>query len=276
MATLKRTKRDKYEEEIDVEENVIEVNLGDEEVVFTFLAGYTDADGVCHKEFTLREMNGKDEEAIRKADVKSNGAKVITTLLARCITRLGTMTRKELGTEKWFEVIRSLYTGDQDYAMLQMRRVSLGEEIEVQHKCTNPECKADLTTFVDIDELEVLPFKGEREIEFDLPRGYRDKKKVLHKTGVLRLARGIDREILMPLAKQNLAKANTIMLTRLCKFDDGLVVTEDVMSELTVRDREYLQKLLQEHFFGVNLDLEITCSTCGNTFTGSLSSSNFI
>lgn len=275
MATLKRNKRDSIREELEDEDNVIELVIEEDEV-FTLLAGYVDADGVCHKEFTVREMNGKDEEAIRKADVKSNGAKVITTLLSRCITRLGTMTRKSVGSEKWFEIIKNLYTGDQDYVMIQIRKVSLGEELEVNHKCPDKDCKADLTTFLDIDELEVIPFKGEREIEFELPKGYKDKKGVVHTEGLMRLPKGIDREILMPLAKQNLAKANTTMLTRLCKFNDGLIVTEDVMSELTIRDRDYLQKLLQEHFFGVKLEVDVTCTSCGLEFTGSLNASNFI
>lgn len=251
--------------------------MEDDSPVFEMLAGYKDKDGVVHKEFTLREMTGKDEEAIHKTDVKNNGSKVVTVLLTRCVTRIGTLTPKSVGgRQKWEEIIKSLYTGDQDYMLIQLRRISIGEEVELNHVCPNKDCKAKLHTVLALDELDTIPFDGERAIEFELPRGHKDRKGVIHKTGVMRLPTGLDREILTPLAKTNLAKAETTMLTRLCKFDDGAYVDDDVMSSLSIRDREYLQKLLREHFFGVKLETEVTCDCCGETFIGSFNASNFI
>lgn len=249
----------------------------DDSPIFEMLAGYKDKDGVVHKEFTLREMTGKDEEAIHKTDVKNNGSKVVTVLLTRCVTRIGTLTPKSVGgRQKWEEIIKSLYTGDQDYMLIQLRRISIGEEVELNHVCPNKDCKAKLHTVLALDELDTIPFDGERAIEFELPRGHKDRKGVIHKTGVMRLPTGLDREILTPLAKTNLAKAETTMLTRLCKFDDGAYVDDDVMSSLSIRDREYLQKLLREHFFGVKLETEVVCDSCGETFVGSFNASNFI
>lgn len=280
MATLKSKAKVADTESENLMENALskDLSLADEveDEVFELLAGYKDKDGVTHREFTLREMTGKDEEAIHKSDTKSNGSKVVSTLLSRCVTRIGTLTPKSLGRQKWEELIKSLYTGDQDYMLIQLRKISIGEEIELNHVCPNKECKAKLNTVLSVDELEVVPFSGERVIEFELPRGYKDKKGVLHKTGTMRLPTGLDREVLTPLAKTNLAKAETVMLTRLCKFDDGAYVDEDVMGSLSIRDREYLQKLLQEHFFGVKLETEITCDSCGESFVGSFNASNFI
>ena len=278
MATLKSKAKVAENDSENMMEKAMaqEFNDSDDEFVFEMLAGYKDKDGVTHKEFTLREMTGKDEEAIHKSDVKSNGSKVVSVLLSRCVTRIGTLTPKSLGKQKWEELIKSLFTGDQDYMLIQLRKMSIGEEIELNHVCPNKDCKAKLNTVLSIDELEVIPFSGERVIEFELPRGYKDKKGVLHKTGTLRLPTGIDREVLTPLAKTNLAKAETVMLTRLCKFDDGAYIDEDVMGSLSIRDREYLQKLLQEHFFGVKLETEITCDSCGESFMGSFNASNFI
>ena len=160
--------------------------------------------------------------------------------------------------------------------LIKLRKLSVGEEIEVNHVCPNKECKAKLHTVLDLDELEVIPFVGEREIEFELPRGYKDRKGVTHKLGTMRLPTGLDREILTPLAKTNLAKAETVMLTRLCKFDDGAYVDDDVMSSLSIRDREYLQNLLRKHFFGIKLEVEVVCDSCGESFMGSFNASNFI
>lgn len=279
MATLKSKPKatENESEELMIEATSQEVSFADDIEVFEMLAGYRDADGVIHKEFTLREMTGRDEEAIHRTDVKNNSSKVVSVLLSRCVTRIGTLTMKSVGgRDKWEKIIKSLYVGDQDYMLVQLRRLSIGEEIEVNHVCPNPECKTKLHTILNLDELEVVPFHGVREIPFELPRGYKDKKSVVHKTGTMRLATGLDREILTPLAKTNLAKAETVMLTRLCTFDDGAHIDEDVMGNLSIRDREYLQKLLQEHYFGVKTETEVTCDSCGETFIGSLSASNFI
>ena len=113
-------------------------------------------------------------------------------------------------------------------------------------------------------------------IKFTLQRGYKDKKGVVHKEGTMRLPNGLDREILTPLAKKNLARANTVLLTRLCKFTDGMPVDEDVMSSLTVKDREYLNTLLGENNFGYVLSVEVECDQCGEIFEGNINAVNFL
>lgn len=248
----------------------------DNETVFDFLAGYVDKDGVCHKEFELREMTGRDEEILRKADANKNASKAIRELLSRCIVRIGTYTRSNCPGSKWDDIIKSLIVFDQDYALMQLRKISISGEIKVEHTCPNPDCKAKLETVLDIDELECTDFKGERVVKFELPSGYVDKNGEVHKLGTLRLPTGLDREIFTPLAKQNPARATTSMLTRLCKFDDGYPITEDVMGDLKVRDRKYLSELLDEQRFGYVLEVDVECDQCGETFKGSLSTSNFI
>lgn len=262
------------EEQAPVYNSTIDVNEDGETDKFNLLAGYIDKEGNLHTTFTLREMTGRDEEAISKSDVKQNGAKLIATLLERCVLSIGTLTRKSVGGEEWKEVIKGLLVGDQDYMLIKLRELSMGGEIEVTHTC--PHCKESLKTLLDVSELDTVPFGGQRIVPFSLPKGFRDKKGVLHKDGTLRLPTGQDREILTPIARKNVAQASTLMLTRLCKFEDGLYVTEDVMRDLTVRDREYLQKVLQENLFGINLEIDVTCTNCGEDFKGNLNTTNFI
>lgn len=262
------------EEIAPVYNSTIEVNEDGESEVFNLLAGYTDENDITHTTFTLREMTGRDEEAISKADLKQNHSKLVSVLLERCVLSIGSLTRKDVGSEKWRDIIRSLYVGDQDYMLVKLRELSMGGEIEVNHVC--PYCKENLKTFLDVSELEVEPFKGQRVVTFSLPKGYKDKKGVTHKDGTLKLPTGQDREILTPIARKNIAQASTLMLTRLCVFEDGLYVTEDIMRDLTVRDREYLQKLLQENLFGIKLEVDVTCTSCGEEFKGNLNATNFI
>ena len=247
----------------------------DEAEGFKFLAGYTDSDGILHTTFTLREPIGRDEEAMQK-DVKVNPCKATTTLLARVCTSIGTLTQESVGGyQNWEKIIRDLYIGDVDYMLYCLRKLSFGDTIEVSHQC--PECKSKLTTEVELDELEIMPFKGSYETPFELPKGYKDSSGNIHKEGKIRLSKQLDREILYPIIKKgNLAKANTMMLTRLTKFNDGQHIDEDVMAHLVSRDRTYLDSILKDNLFGVNPECEITCPDCGNDFIATLNVLNFI
>ena len=236
------------------------------------LAGYIDEDGILHHTFSYREMNGKDEEAINKGDVRSNGGKLANILLERCIIEIGTLTKKECGPKKWGDIIRNMLDGDLDYMLLKLRELSKGNEITFTHKC--PNCKTKLTTTITTDELNIKEFNGEREIAFELPRGYKDKNGV-HKKGMIRRMNGYDREIIVPLAKKNGAIATTMLLTRLVKFDDGAFVTNEGIANLSLRDREYLEDLIKDNVFGVDMTVEATCSNCGEDLTGILGESNF-
>lgn len=253
------------------------VNLADDEPTeYEMLCGYKDKDGILHKTYTLREMTGRDEEAISKPEIKTNPTKAINVLLSRCVLSIGTLERKSFQSNEWMNIIQSLYSGDQDVMLMQLRKLSISDEIEVTHTCPNPDCKAKLTTVLTVDELEIKPFQGETVIHFTLTKGYKDKKGVVHTDGTMRLATGLDREILTPLAKKNLARANTVLLTRLCKFNDGAYVDEDVMASLTVKDREYLNTLLNDNTFGYDLSVDVECDQCGETFKGSLNMVSFL
>lgn len=255
-------------------DNIIGMNMP-ETHTFDLLAGYVDSDGTVHKDFTIREITGRDEEAVSKADIKGNKCRAASILLARVCTQIGSLTPKSVGGKvEWEKIIKSLYVGDQDYMILKLREISVGEPIEVSHQC--PACNRKLTTIIDLDDIDIVPFKGIRSIEFDLPSGYKDSKGVIHKEGHISLPTGLDREILSPVVATNVAKAETLMLTRLCRFDDNTPVTDDVMASLSLRDRKYLQRLLNENLFGVNTQVDISCPDCGTEFTASLNVKNFI
>ena len=142
--------------------------------------------GVRHTTFTFREMTGADEEVISKGELRNNPAKVIHVLLERCVKSIGTLTKKDIGIKEWSDLIRELYVGDQDWILFTLRAASLGREFKISHFCPNQDCKAKLTTYVDCDELAVKHFKGEEEIAFELPRGYRYFDKATQETRLLK------------------------------------------------------------------------------------------
>ena len=243
---------------------------------FDLLAGYEDEHGTVHKDFAIREINGSDEEAISKSEIKSNGAKVIRTLLERCCERIGTINKSDVKPNAWREIIQSLTVADQDIMLLRLRQISLGDELETEYKCPDSNCKSDIKVLVDIEELEILPFQGDRVISFELPKGGLDKDGNRVKKGKLRFPTGLDREVLDSVVRKNSGLANTMMLTRLITELEGTKVHDDFVRNLSVKDRQYLMNLLKEHSYGINLEVEVTCPSCMETFTASLNTVNFI
>lgn len=249
------------------------INVGE---TFELLQGYRDSEGVIHKEFEVREMNGSDEEAISKKEIKSNGAKILRTLIARCCTRIGSYVKEDMKEAKWIDIIQSLSVGDQDFILLKIREASLGEEIESNYVCPNPDCNEEILTTASLDELEIMPFDGLFEIPFELPKGFVDKDGKVLKKGKLRHPNGLDREVLDSVSKQNLGRANTLMLSRCITELEGIKVYDELVRSLSLKDRQYLMDLFNEHKFGVKLEVEIECPTCYQTFKASLNAVNFI
>lgn len=236
------------------------------------LAGYVDKNGVLHNTFTYREMNGRDEEAINKADVRSNGAKIVNVLVERCVVQIGTLNKKECGAQ-WGTIVRELLGGDLDYMAFKIRELSKGKEVEFTHKC--PNCGTKLTTIVNTDEFSIKPFTGQSAIDFTLVRGYKDGRGAIHKEGTLRLPNGFDREIVTPIMKKNPSTATTMLLSRLVAFHDGALVTQNGINDLSLRDRDILEKIIKENAFGIDTTIEITCSSCGQDLSGEVGQSNF-
>ena len=261
-------------------ENMRSLNLDDEIAEdgyvhdIPLLAGYTDKDGVRHTTFSFREMNGKDEEAISKADVRANGAKMVNVLVERCVNQIGTLTKKELGSTEWSRIIRELLGGDLDYIAFKIRELSKGKEVEFQHTC--PHCGQKLTTIVNTDEFGIKPFMGMYEVPFELIRGYKDPKGEVHKTGKIRLPNGFDREIVTPLFKKNVSTATSMLMTRLISFDDNALVVQAKVTEMAIRDREILEKIIKENTFGIDTDIDIVCTSCGMDISGEVGQSNFL
>ena len=66
---------------------------------------------------------------------------------------------------------------------------------------------------------------------------------------------------------------------RVGNFKNGAVqsvVTQNGVSEMSLRDREVLEKIIRENTFGVDTNLEIVCSSCGQDISGEVGQSNFL
>ena len=130
---------------------------------------------------------------------------------------------------------------------------------------------------METSEFEIQQYNGVDKIEFELPRGFVDKEGNTHTKGIIRRPNGLDREILDPIARKNIGRANTLMLTRCIESVEGMknILDKDVR-DLKTRDREYLYNVLKDNQFGIKTVTEVECTECGEEFEGTLNLVNFI
>ena len=101
---------------------------------FTLPIGFADADGVRHREGVMRLATAFDEIApLRDPRVQNNPAYLIVILLARVVTRLGTLDYVNP------KIIESLYAADLAYLQDLYRRVNENGHTRVRTQC--PHCE---------------------------------------------------------------------------------------------------------------------------------------
>jgi hypothetical protein len=103
------------------------------EYEFTLPVGYTDPDGNVHRQGVMRMATAMDEIApMRDMRVRNNQAYLAVILLARVITRLGTLPM--ISTS----VIENLYVADLAYLQALYRRIN--EDGKTTFGITCPAC----------------------------------------------------------------------------------------------------------------------------------------
>ncbi len=96
------------------------------EIEFTLPRGYIDAAGVLHKTGKMRLATALDEIApLRDPRVQQNAAYLAVIVLARVITRLGSLEDIDV------RVIENLFAVDFDYLQRLYEQFNSGEEVDL-------------------------------------------------------------------------------------------------------------------------------------------------
>jgi hypothetical protein len=116
------------------------------EFAFQLPRGYADASGEVHRDGVMRLATARDEiEPLREVEVRQNPAYLTVALLARTVTRIGTVT------EITPELIEGLYAADFDHLQRLYERINTDEEAVGVVAC--PSCahefEVDLTAIED-------------------------------------------------------------------------------------------------------------------------------
>jgi hypothetical protein len=118
------------------------------EYAFTLPLGYVDASGAVHREGVMRLATARDEiEPLRDPSVRRNEAYVTVLLLARVITRVGSVT------DVTPELVETMYAADFDHLQRLYERINTDGELVGLVSC--PDCSHEFE--VDLSQIQDGP-----------------------------------------------------------------------------------------------------------------------
>ena len=189
-------------------------------------------------------MTGVEEDLLTNQRLIKSGD-AINQVLLNCVKQLG--DNESPGMK---EVVDML-SGDRLFALVRLRQVSLGDEVNLELACPNMACGARTYVTVNLNDLDVTPYGEDREFEFRLPGcgkvvkfGYLDGHKEKR------------------LAAMKQPSLSTAMMIRLVSIDNQ-PPSKKLLNDMSVRDRSALREEMARVDGGINTQVDVSCDSCG-------------
>lgn len=215
------------------------------EAVFELPGGLTLDEGRCLTRAVLRPLLGREEEWLAHAAHAPSAVRV-TRLLSSCLISLD-------GEPVTTGLVRKLLVGDRDYLMLQLRRLSVGDEVNAVLTC--PACSAAMD--VSFQASEVLEeWRSQKAWSHTIAAGDREIR--------FRLPTGGDQEDLLG---RNPEEAAEELLDR-CILDEG---GRPLSSEERTAVVDEMERLAPR----VELELDLACPECSHSFVAPFDTTTF-
>ena len=208
--------------------------------------GFITATGEVVRTAEVRELNGKDEEAIAKA---LNMSKALVTILYRGTVKIGNETATE-------NVIDQLLIGDRDSLLLGILKVTFGNTVDIQSYCEG--CLEYKTIQVDLD----VDIKSKILVDPINDRSFTVKGKKLEFS--VRLPDGYVQKKLIDGTGKNAAELSTIVLEgTVTRIGDSPVYSAAQVQALSVSDRRVIIDEINNRAPGPQFaDVNVKCPDC--------------
>ncbi|HEU4595307.1 MAG TPA: hypothetical protein VFS10_09210 [Pyrinomonadaceae bacterium] len=233
-----------------------------DEGVFVLPGGYLDERGELHREVQLAPLNGRDEESLALFAPGTATAVAVTSLLTRCVARLGSIERIDAA------LIRELLACDRDYLILCLRSFAFGPRVDAVLKCRGSACGQPMDVSFSLDELRFEPrpvrsrfFTTQLSSPVSVERGgARDETQLVE----FRLPTGADQEALAEVFRDDEERALQLLLARTIRrvgtFDD---VDEALVAGLPFEARREIADEMRQLSPQVEIEVEGACPECG-------------
>lgn len=228
--------------------------------------------GTLVKDAVITPMTGNVRKIIASPKVRQDPSKVLSTLITQCVLSIGGTTRLKT------DVVNSLFIGDRDFLVMEIRKASLGDKVNSKLKCG--ECgeynqlTVDLSRDVTIKPLDEKNFTVLSDsITFEI------KNKELDIDAVFRLPDGVDQQYITPLIRKNPVEANYALYRR-CLIswngDTSNVIDNDLFDRLPLPVLDYIDEHFMEALPGPDLQIPVECAYCQAEMLVSMESSDFL
>lgn len=213
-------------------------------------------DGRHCREVSLRPLTGRDEEFLLGDASNAPLVMRVTELLTRCIQRMAGRETVSRGA------VADLVAGDREALLLQLRRLTLGEQMQATLLCPAEKCGKPMDLSLSIDALLQAPYS-------DAQAEYECEQQGLHFH--FRLPTGSDLEAVC--GDKNSAQAAEKLLHRCMTgvYDGSTPFSEwpaDCLEDISTR-MEALDPQAE-------LRLDVVCPECGEQFPATLDTAAYL
>lgn len=225
--------------------------------------GYVDQGGEVQREVELKPLTGREEELLA-ASGQRESASLVTTVLSRCIQRIGTISSVSEA------LVRDLLVADRQYLLLKLREVTFGEQIRANIFCPWKECGQRVAINFSINDIPIRESEDKGPVYTmtlspEIAGGLEEEERHI----TFRLPTGADQEILSPLLAENeavaLARLFGCCIQRIGRLTN--VGKEAVLSQLSPAARLAIEQHMEKVAPKVELAMDINCHECGRNFT---------
>ena len=224
------------------------------ETVIDLPGGYALPTGEVWTEAEVRELNGRDEEAIAKS---SSLANTLQMVLQRGVVRIGDVKVTE-------DILDSILAADRDWLLINIYTSTFGQDVEFTPFCFTCGDRVSIVKNI-LDTIPVVRIDHGASREF-LVNYSKGVAKVTYPNGKTQ------REMLAAAEKTN-AELSTILLRGcIMELNDMPIMRESQLLDLSIKDRRVIAEAIMNKTVGPQLqDVKITCPDCNTELEAPLS-----
>ena len=197
-------------------------------------------------EIEVRELNGRDEEAISKC--RTIG-KALNLIVERGVAKVGGRTPTEMD-------FNSMLAGDRDAALLQIYSVTFGSEVQASRVCVSCSETVELTIDLDTDiPMRRLENPEDRYFTVTTTRG----------EARVELPTGVTQKALYENTDKSMAELSTLLLANtVTQIGNAQVFGPKQVQDLSIRDRRTIADEISKRSPGPQVQsIRKECPACG-------------